>query len=273
MASAALGSKAYAQSEWEDEIWAVVFATVGATSAPPPGGKLNGLFTKAKTWAKQQANPPLVPNPFFVLNGICEAEDENSPKTAAYQHGRRAKKVASTVQDLATGHFLKPVTVVDPVSIAKTGVSIGATIAHMAALEAIAKKWRNSQTISRWVGCLVAMKGCKLGKKTLAIVSASIPGLPPIAEKVLSAVSSVAETGVKKATDAVVTRIAIELHWRAYREQVLARSGGAVGPASAVLVELFTKRTESRILGKYDTDAIIREPAGWMAIKDKIGLL
>jgi len=273
MASAAPGSKAYSQSEWEDEIWAVVFAVVNAASGPPPEGKLKGLIAKAKTAAKNKAGFALVPNPFFVLNEICAADDESSSKTVSYLRARLAKTVASFGQGAVTGHFLKPVTGVDPVSIAKTGVSIGATIAHVEALKAIAKRWRNSRTVSGWIDFLGYLKMAKGFNKNIALISSSIPYLPSSVGLALGGTMFLGGMAFQQGNDAVLTRIAIELHWRAYREQVLARSGGAVGPASAILIELFTKRTESRILGKYDTDAIIREPAGWMAIKDKIGLL
>jgi hypothetical protein len=282
MAIAAPGPQDYSQSAWENEIWAFVFATAETTIAyggPPPDGRLNRLLARGKAWAKGQLGLALVPNPFFVLNGICEAGDESSVKTAGYPQARLAKSLASEAQGLATGG-LKAFTVVDPATMVSAGASIGGTIAHTVALAAIAKRWRNSATVSAWIDCLSALKMAKLGHKTLEMISASIPYLPPGAPTALQAlaelptVAGLAEsTGVAVAGGAIVRRVAIELHWCPYREQVLARSGGAVGPASAILVELFTRRTETRLLGKYDTDAIINEPAGWMAISDKIALL
>jgi hypothetical protein len=282
MAETAAGSHPYDQSAWEKEIWAFVFATVDARityGGPPPASGLSRLLARGKTLARNKLGLDLVPNPFFVLNGICEADDDTGPITASYLRGRLGKSLLGTAQSVATGS-LKAFTVVDPATIAVAGVSIGGTIAHMATLAAIAKKWRNGTTIAGWIDCLLALKMAKLGHKALVVVSASIPYLPPGTSTALQAlaelpsVAGVAETlGVAAASGAVVTRVAIELHWRAYREHVLARSGGAAGPASAILVELFTKRTETRLLGKYDIDGIIREPAGWMAISDKIALL
>ncbi len=275
-------SPSYDQSAWENEIWAFVFATIGASvtyGGAPPDSKMIALLTRGKVFAKHALGLDLVPNPFFVLNGICEADSDDSPTTAAYLRGRLGKSLASTAQGIATG-ALKAFTVVDPVTIAVSGVSVGSTIAHTAALSAIAKQWRNSKTICSWVDCLLALKMAKLGHKTLSVVSAAIPYVPPGASTALQLLSELPTAmgvtgalGVSAATGSVVRRVAIELHWRAYREQVLARSHGAVGPASAILVELFTKRTESRILGKHDIGTIIEEPAGWMAISDKIALL
>ncbi len=282
MVGAATGTQAYSQSQWENEIWGFVFATVDAEitfGGKKPDGMLKALYARAKTLAKRKLGLDLVPNPFFVLNGICDADDDNSPVTASYLRGRLGKSLASTAQGFATG-ALKTFTVVDPASMAMAGVSIGSTIAHMVALSAIAQKWQNSTTITGWIDCLMKLKAAKLGKKSLAVISASIPYLPPgtstaleMLAKLPSAAGVAESVGVALADGALVTRVAIELHWRAYREQVLARKSGPVGPASAILTELFTKRTQTRLLGNHETDAIIKEPAGWMAINDKIALL
>lgn len=287
MAAATAGSQSHSQSSynqgaWEEEVWAFVFATVDARityGGARPASRLPRLLARGKTLAQKKLGLNLVPNPFFVLNGLCEADDDSSPITANYMRSRLGKSLASTAQSLTTGS-LKAFTVVDPATMAVAGVSIGSTIAHMAALGAIAKRWRNGTTIAGWIDCLLAFKVAKLGHKTLAVASAAIPYLPPGTATALEALSKlpsaagVAETvGAAVVGGAVARRVAIELHWRAYREHVLARSGGAIGPASAILVELFTKRTETRLLGKHDIDGIIREPAGWVAISDKIALL
>jgi hypothetical protein len=282
MPDAAFAPQVYSQSAWENEVWAFVFATVEARityGGRPPDRKLDRLLARGKTWARGKLGLGLVPNPFFVLNGICAADDDSSDATARYLQGRLGKSLASIGQSLITGS-LKAFTVVDPATMVVAGASIGSTIAHTVALAAIARRWRSSTTISAWIDCLLVLKLAKLGHKTLSMVSASIPYMPPGTSTALQAlaelptVAGYAESlGAAAAGGAVVKRVAIELHWRAYREHAMARSGGAVGPASAILVELFTKRTETRLLGKHDIDAIIREPAGWMAISDKIALL
>lgn len=50
-------------------------------------------------------------------------------------------------------------------------------------------------------------------------------------------------------------------------------AGPDAGPASSIIWEIFTKRGATRLLGKYDVAALIREPAGWMAIADKLLLI
>jgi len=75
----------------------------------------------------------------------------------------------------------------------------------------------------------------------------------------------------------LVARTAMEVHWRAYQEtvisSVLSSRAGPVGPASAMFYEIFTKRSFTRIFGKHDTAALIREPGGWMALNDKLMLM
>lgn len=51
------------------------------------------------------------------------------------------------------------------------------------------------------------------------------------------------------------------------------KTGPEAGPASSVIWEIFTKRGATRLLGKYDVSALIEEPAGWMALADKLLLI
>ncbi|MGI4960046.1 MAG: hypothetical protein ACRYGI_20945 [Janthinobacterium lividum] len=45
------------------------------------------------------------------------------------------------------------------------------------------------------------------------------------------------------------------------------------GPASAIVWEIFTKRGATRVFGTYDVAAVVKEPAGWMALGDKLMLI
>lgn len=49
--------------------------------------------------------------------------------------------------------------------------------------------------------------------------------------------------------------------------------GREAGPASAIVWEIFTKRGATRVFGAYDVAALVREPAGWMALGDKLMLI
>jgi len=273
----------YDQAAWENEVWAFVFATVDSTitfGGKPPASGVQRLLARAKALAKHKFGFALVANPLFVLNGVCDADDDSNPATAAYLRGRLGKTGASLAQGITTSS-LKAFTVVDPLSMARSGVAIGSTIAHIAHLKAIAAKWRNSTTITRWLDTLLFFKYAKIGKQSISLASAALPYAPPGTDTALQLAGDAltgagvgaSAGGIAAAAMLPVRRVAIELHWRAYREQVLGRAGGAVGPASAILTELFTKQTASRLLGAHETDALIKEAAGWMAIEDKISLL
>jgi hypothetical protein len=284
MADAKFEKTAYTNKQWEDEIWGVVYATckhaVKYHGERPTGNALTGpLRRKLKQVQVTLANKAgywMVTNPYFSLNRIYDDGDEKSPVTDSYMRSRTVKKAASAAQGLATG-AAKSITVVDPVSMAKAGASAASTLVHMYQLDAIAKRYKQSTTIAGWVGLCMYIKQQKLCSKAFDVCAAAMPYLPPgtaiwvqALSKLPSAVGGAHSFGVGMAESGIVMRVAIELQWRAYREKVLARGSGPVGPASAILYEIFTKRSETKILGAYDVEAIIREPAGWYAISDKL---
>ncbi|MCB8881049.1 hypothetical protein ACELLULO517_12455 [Acidisoma cellulosilytica] len=62
--------------------------------------------------------------------------------------------------------------------------------------------------------------------------------------------------------------------WPARQNTTFAqRTGPDAGPASSIIWEIFTKRGATRLLGRYDVASIIAEPAGWMALADKLLLI
>ncbi len=50
-------------------------------------------------------------------------------------------------------------------------------------------------------------------------------------------------------------------------------TGATAGPASAIFWEIFTKRGATMVFGSYDVAALVREPAGWLALADKLMLI
>ncbi|MGI4746499.1 MAG: hypothetical protein ACRYFY_10715 [Janthinobacterium lividum] len=49
--------------------------------------------------------------------------------------------------------------------------------------------------------------------------------------------------------------------------------GAGAGPASGIVWEIFIKRGATRAFGHYDIQALVKEPAGWMALADKLLLI
>ena len=70
--------------------------------------------------------------------------------------------------------------------------------------------------------------------------------------------------------DRDLIQVAIALHYLAYKEQTT--GSGMQKPATMVFNEVFTQRGFSRVIHKYNSDALISEPCGWLALADKLSL-
>lgn len=213
----------------------------------------------------------IVPNPFFGANG----HEGRSPGTRKYLTGRGFKNVGGSL--LATvGEAASAVTVVDVVGIGQHGNASASTVTHMIKIRAVGSKFRRSETITCWADAIMKAKGAKVTVRGTGLAAASIP--VPALGLAVGIGTTIAKLGIKLSLGKLVARTAMEIHWRAYQEQVISGgigggSTGAVGPASAMFTEIFTRRGATRIFGKYDIDRFIREPGGWMALNDKLMLI
>lgn len=217
--------------------------------------------------ADAQTETGIIANPFFLDNGHSGL----SPKTVSYLTSRKFKSLGSgglsLASSLATG-----VTMVDVAGIAREGSAVGTTAGHMIGIKAAGSRFKNSVTINGWIDAMMKAKAAKLGMRSVGLVGAAVP-IPAVGLTV-NVVKTLAGLGIKLTLGKLILRVAMEVHWRAYQEVIIGRSTDrAIGPASAMVYELFTKRSFTRILGKYDTNKIIREPGGWMAINDKLMLM
>jgi hypothetical protein len=109
----------------------------------------------------------------------------------------------------------------------------GSTLAHMLKLQAIAKGYPQSETISRWIELCMMMKTAKLA------IGGGQAG--EIASAVLGVGAGVAKVGVKLTMTKVVLRTSAETHRHTVQEQAISRQSKA-GPASRIADELFTRR-------------------------------
>lgn len=213
----------------------------------------------------------IVPNPFFGANG----HEGRSPGTREYLTGRGFKNVGGSL--LATlGEAASAVTVVDLVGIGQHGSASASTVMHMVKIKAVGSNFKRSETITRWVDAILKAKSAKVAVRGTGLAAAAIP-IPAVGLGV-GIGTTVAKLGIKLTLGKLVARTSMEIHWRAYQEQVISggiRGGstGAVGPASAMFTEIFKRRGATRIFGKYDIDRLIREPGGWMALNDKLMLI
>lgn len=211
----------------------------------------------------------LPPNPRFVANG----HDGTSRHTWNYLSARALTNVNSAGLE-AVSAVASGVTQVDIAGAGKAGNALSSTVVHMVQLRAIGAHYRQSDTITAWIDAVLRAKAMKSGIRAADLAGAAIPiGAAGIGTAVATAM---AKAGVQLTMGTLIGRVAMELHWRAYVEMMIGdtkKSGKPTGPASAVLFELFRRRGLTRFRGQYDVAALIHEPAGFLAVRDKLLLL
>jgi hypothetical protein len=226
------------------------------------------------------------PNPWFVANGHDERQ---SPVTQTYLRNRSLKTVGSAAVGLA-GNVAEVATHGVNVTGALQHLSaLGSTGAHWLKIRAIARSYKNTVTISRWCDAIMRMKQYKLVNRALQLADEVIP--VPIADQVVNITAAAAALGYRIGLGELCYITAIEIHWRAFQEQAISAfpprrpmvNGGVgdtpqrrrpstikVGPASRIFAEVFTRRGVTAAFGSYNVAALIQEPAGWMALGDKV---
>ena len=257
----------------ESVFWDVIEGTASVIDAAA-GTSLGNGVTVGKTIinkSRGKKDPGLVPNPWFVVNGH---EDGDTSYTKKYLKNRGYKSKASTglgVVGSATSQF----TQVDVAGIMQHGNALGSTAAHIHKLRSIASGHRQSRTLTGWFDLLIKMKALKAGTRGTQLAGAAIPvGAVGLATGITSAAL---QMGIKLTMTKVCLATSADIHWRAYQERAISSGlglgSGKVGPATNIMYEIFTRRGATRIFGKYDVDKIIKDPAGWLALNDKLMLI
>ena len=233
--------------------------------------KLLHLLKDTNASLDEAENAEAPANILFVANG----HSGPSPRTIKYLQGRAGKQIVGS-SIAFVGGAASQYTQVDVAGIAQHGNAVGSTLAHMKMLHEIAERYPNSKTVQSWINTCMIAKTAKLAIRSTDLAGAAIPiGAVGISTSVASAI---AKAGVKLRYNTVITRAALELHWRAKVEMSLAAVAKASadkpnGPASHVLFEIFRRRGATRIFGQYHTAQFIREPGGWKAVQDKLLLI
>lgn len=249
--------------------WQVAGAVAG-DAAMPLVAYLQMCYEMANEIKKPEEE--LASNPQFIMNGHS---GRASPKTKGYFGYRKGLTIFSSAAGFSS-KLASTATQVDVGGIIKESNAIGWSIGHLCKVRAIGARYRQSQTITRWVDAVQTAKGLKIAVRSVDLAGAAIPiGAVGLGTGVASAV---AKAGIKVTIGGLMGRVAMELHWRAYQEITISRvlvapNGKAVGPASGILYELFTKRGITRIFGPHDIANIVKEPAGWLAVRDKLMLM
>lgn len=242
------------------------------------GGAFGTINTACQTLysamkAGADSNDSLVPNPWFVVNGH---EDADNTRTMRYLGSRAWKSIGGSALSLA-GTAASAGT--GGVNVADIGIhanALGSTGAHMVGLIAIAsdKRYKEARAVQDWLKLVLAMKTAKAGIRTGSLIGGIVPG----AALPAGIATTVAKMGIKLTLSKACLTTSAAIHWRAYQEQRISGglglgSGGRIGPASRIFWEIFTRRGATALFGKYDIDALVREPGGWLALNDKLMLL
>ncbi len=244
---------------------------IAEVASAPFAGIANTVVKALKT---ARDGHTLIANPYFIGNG--QGDDDPSLKTARYLKGRKYKDLGASGASVA-GAVASVWTAVDVAGIATHGNACGSTAMHIKKLADMARGSRKTGTVAEWLNLVTKLKVIKLTSRTSSLIGASVP--IPAVGMTTGILSAAISAGAKMTLSKACTAAALELHWRAKQEQFISGSvlgkgtGGGVGPASKILWELFTKRGITRILGKHDIASIVNEPAGWMAINDKLMLI
>ncbi|MCG8669854.1 MAG: hypothetical protein MI867_10615 [Pseudomonadales bacterium] len=253
--------------------WDVVEGVSGIVD-PIAGTSFGTGSTVTKTIinkATGKKTTPLVPNPWFVANGH---EDGDTSYTKKYLKNRDYKKKGSTAIGLV-GTATSQLTQVDVAGIIQHGNAVGSTSGHIYKLRSMAAGHKQSQTLTGWFDLLIKMKALKAGSRGTQLVGAAVPvGAVGLATDITKAALNM---GIKLTMTKTCLATAADIHWRAYQEQAISGGllgkSGKVGPASNMMYEIFARRGATRIFGKYDVDKIIKDPAGWLALNDKLMLI
>lgn len=248
-----------------DMLCCVLDGVSGGSAGAAIGGALNLLGASAKTGV------PIVPNPFFILNG--HDDDEDCPLTRNYMKSRIWKGAGATAITLTGAAASAGTYGINVLDIGVQANAVGSTAAHIVQLSRIAHANRQTQTISRWLTAILFMKSMKVGVRGTQLVGSALPA----ASLGAGIAAAVAKLGLKLTTANVCMTTAMAIHWRAYQEQAIGRAfagaGRKAGPGTRIFVELFQRRGATRVFGQYDAMGLIREPAGYLALNDKISLI
>lgn len=246
---------------------------------------LKGLFDGKRG----AADAAVKANPWFVANGHIDKidgtddDDVRSPVTQAYIRSRSWKSVGGTATSLVGSALSMKTAGLNVASAVRHGSAFMTTDAHLLGIWAIARSSRKTGTIAEWCEVVMRAKASKAAIRATQLAGAVIP--VPLAGGLINIATAAGKIGRKIGYTEVCYMTAIEIHWRAFREQKVAgnqKSGWPlrtpiqskpdmkVGPASRIFTELFTRRGVTAVFRKYDVASLISEPAGWMALGDKI---
>lgn len=234
---------------------------------------LSGAASLLRSFASVDDIATVLPNLNFTMNGH---DDADSPITVEYFRGRSLKNLGGSALSLVGVAASAGTAGVNVASAIQHGNATGSTLVHLLKLGAMANRERKMErvTIADWLKVLIAVKSMKAAVRGASLAGAVIPA----ASLGVGIGTAIAKLGIKITMTKVCYATAAQLHWRAFQEQAISGglgkgTGGKIGPASEIVWEIFKKRGLTRVFGQYDVAKLVREPAGWLPLADKITLI
>jgi hypothetical protein len=218
-------------------------------------------------------------NPWLVYDGHGQGD---SPLTQTYLRNRYWKEglgvgmgAAGNAIGWTVGHGVNPLSAIQHLS------SSVSNAGHIYKIRQIAAAHRGTAEVARWCSAILKMKTYKSGTRLLQLSARVVP--VPIASQTINIAAIAASVGHRIGYAELCYVTALEIHRRAFHEQRARNQperAAAIGPepASEIMREIFEQRTLTRLIhliphvNRYQVEALIREPAGWMALADKLML-
>ncbi len=274
--------------------WFVVNGHVDKESSPP----------EATATTTPSASPASLASSRKTSPDTFTNDETGSPLTQAYLRTRDYKTIGSSMMGIGAGVASVHTGGVNVANAARHLNAAGSTLIHWLRIRAIAESVpQKSATIIGWCDIIMKAKAAKGGQRAIGIIAAATP--VPLANPIATIIGAAAGLGIKVGLGEACYLAALEIHWRAFQEQTVAAAAGPrmakptnfsrpfgpgnrlgqtsvpapgrepaasliAGPASRIFAEVCKRRGATRLLGSYDVAGLIREPAGWMVLGERL---
>jgi hypothetical protein len=250
------------RSDIEEVAWTVIECLAEATEMDQAIKLILAVYKEGMSLVdatmKDELEKGCVPNPHFVANKIKGPKNKN---TRSYLRSRVGKNFAAGIFKVV-GMAAQSHTAVNVATLSLGTQALGLTAAHAAKLLALRKKHPNP-TFQGYIDLCLKAKSMKAVSRGVEMATACIPGGEIAASIGLSAANACLKLCKVVTLHKAIDRMAQQVHFQA-------RCGGQ--SAKELMQEIFTRRGVM-VLCQYDVPALIEEPAGWMALSDKLQLI
>lgn len=235
---------------------------------------LKEYFVNAKEQREWDKNPHPI-NPHMGPKGAALFEwNAKSPRTERNLLFRRMKGIASAASSIVGSGIALGTQTVNPMDIAKHGVSGTTTAVHLYRFRQLARKVQDGGSLRRHIDLLVELKAVKLGSRGAQLAIAATPGVSGLG-LVGTAIGLAHEQLYIRVRKERIMATALALHWQAYRELKLlgAQAKTGYGPALRLVRELMGLGLDvgpMKLHSVEEINALMREPAGYEVIKTKL---